>query len=218
MRRIILTVTALLALPLQSCCSLARLFCGPDKSEWVSARFDTPELTVRTFLEALRRDDPSVIYDCLSDPLRAHLGIDKGTTKMIWPKLRDEVPGLHLAGYATVPQSTRPGKDRAMVDLEVEGRLLPIELVRQCHWEVRYRRPNMTGPLANVDRGGQVANVADFVTITPSSKEDYSIVTLKCQKVITGSEDVPPEDILSVVLEHTWRIISIGNDPRMRAR
>lgn len=219
MRRIILTVTALLALPLQSCCSLARLFCGPDKSEWVSARFDTPELTVRTFLEALRRDDPGVVYDCLSGPLRAHLGINKGTTKLIWPKLREEVPGLHLAGYATVPLSTRLENGTAMVELEVEGRPVPIELMRESHWEVRYSRPGKTGSLANAQRGRQVANVADYVAVTPTSKYQTSIVTFTSPKFEhPGDYEIPPEDIQAVVLEQTWRIIGIGNDPRMRAQ
>lgn len=219
MRRIILTVTALLALPLQSCCSLTRLFCGPDKSEWVSVRFDTPELTVRTFLEALRRDDPGVVYQCLSEPLRNSLGVDQDTTTMIWPLLRDKIPGLHLAGYATVADATRSGADMASIDLDIEGQSLKLQLVRQCHWEVRYRREGVSGAKAIASVGGQVATAVDLLNITPVSDEPpMSIVALNGRRVLHYScETLAAANIEAIGLEHTWRIsafpgLDLGGD------
>ncbi|MFT4512223.1 MAG: hypothetical protein ACI91B_000911 [Planctomycetota bacterium] len=208
MRRIILTVTALLALPLQSCCSLARLFCGPDKSEWISVRFDSPEHTVRTFLEALRRDDPDVVYQCLSEPLRKRLGVDQDTTKLIWPLLREKVPGLHLAGYATVPNATRPSPNEAAIDLDIEGRPLMLQLVRQCHWEVRYRREGESGDQAIASVGGQVANAALLLNVEPVTDDPpMSIVALNGRRVLHYNYDtLPAANIEAIGLEHTWRI------------
>lgn len=208
MRRILLTVTALLCLPMQSCCSLARLFCGPDKSEWVSVRFDTPELAVRTFLEALRRDDPSVVYKCLSEPFRAELGIDQDTAVVIWPKLRDRYPGLHVAGYAEVPDAKRVGANAAVVDLEIEGQPFQVELIRQCQWQVRFRREGLTGPKAIGEFGKQAGNAADLLNVTPIMDDPpMSMVSLNGRRVIHyGVEELSADSIESIVLEHTWRI------------
>ena len=212
MRRISLTVVALLALPLQSCCSLARLFCGPDKSEWVSVSFETPELTVRTFLEALRRDDPSVIYKCLSDPFRAELGVDQATMKLIWPQVRDQYPGLHLAGYATVPTAVFDDKGTAIINLDVEGQAMQLQLIRQCHWEVRYRRPGARADIAIARVGGKVANPAAVLQVTPISDDPpTSIVALNGRRVAhSGFDELAIENIEAIGLEQTWRITSLG--------
>ncbi len=216
MRRISLTVVALLALPLQSCCSLARLFCGPDKSEWVSVSFETPELTVRTFLEALRRDDPSVIYDCLSEPFRAANGLDQDTMKLVWPQVRDQYPGLHLAGYATVPDAVQPDRNTAIIDLEVEGYAMQIQLLRQCHWQVRYRRAGETGSKAIADIGGQVANAAELLSVTPVTEDPpMSIVALNGRRVVHwGLDEVPAEDIETIGLKHTWQVTGLATSEK----
>ena len=205
MRRISLTVVALLALPLQSCCSLARLFCGPDKSEWVSVSFETPELTVRTFLEALRRDDPSVIYKCLSDPFRAELGVDQATMKLIWPQVRDQYP-----------DAVQPDRNTAIIDLEVEGYAMQIQLLRQCHWQVRYRRAGETGSKAIADIGGQVANAAELLSVTPVTEDPpMSIVALNGRRVVHwGLDEVPAEDIETIGLKHTWQVTGLATSEK----
>ena len=85
-------------LPTGGCCSFARFFCGPDKTPWVSVEFDAPESAVRTFLEALRRDDPDVLYLSLSDGYRQRLGIDLMAVNVAWERFREQNPGLHVAG------------------------------------------------------------------------------------------------------------------------
>jgi len=64
-----------LSVTLTGCCSISRAFCGPDTSAWISVDLSTPELAARTLLEALRRDEPEVVYDALSDELREELGV-----------------------------------------------------------------------------------------------------------------------------------------------
>ena len=130
-----------LSLPMTGCCSLARLFCGPDRSDWISVDYRTPELAVRTLLEAFRRDDPQIVYLSISNGFRKRLGVDALTAELAWPKIREQNPGLHLAGYAEVPTPTLRGLDRADVVLDIEGNRVELRLVRQSYWEVRYRRP-----------------------------------------------------------------------------
>ena len=75
-----LLALALLAAPIATssgCCTMARLFCGPDRTPWISIDFRSPEHTTRTLLEALRRDDAEVVYACLSDAYRRRLRVDQ---------------------------------------------------------------------------------------------------------------------------------------------
>src|SRR5688572_13889449 len=103
-----------LVLPLSGCCSLARFFCGPDTTPWVSVRFETPRLAVMTLLEALRRDDPEIVYVSFSQRYQRHHAIDVTTFKILWPRIREENQGLlFLAGYAQVPEPSRLGPDHA---------------------------------------------------------------------------------------------------------
>ena len=139
-----LPLFVLLLLPLSGCCAMARFFCGPDTTPWVSVRFETPRLAVQTLLEALRRDDPEIVCLSCSVAYRKQLGFDFMTAPVAWPRIREQNPAMHLAGYAEVPEPTRIGADRAQVTIDVEGYQIGIKLVRECWREVRYVRPNGT--------------------------------------------------------------------------
>lgn len=112
--------------------------CGPDRSPWISQRFDTPQLAAQTLFEAIRRDDPDTVYLCLSQGYRRRHRLDGLTVAVFWARFREQNPGLHVAGYATVPAAARTGRDRAHVTVEVEGRLVDIDLERQAYREVRW--------------------------------------------------------------------------------
>ena len=138
----LLTVLALL--PANSgCCSLSRIFCGPDQSEWVSVSYDSPEATLATLLEAVRRENPTQVYFCLSRSYLRELGGDGLAMNLVYPRMLDQFSYLHLLGYAKIPpqpSSTSPGA--ATYDLVVQGQKLRIDLVRQTYWVVRYRDAN----------------------------------------------------------------------------
>jgi hypothetical protein len=215
MRRFSLLVLAATALPLTGCCSLARLFCGPDQSPWVSVDFRSPELAVRTFLEALRRDNATVAYECLSGRFRESLGIDESMTRLIWPKIREQNPGLHLAGYADVaaPTIDPENLDRAGVLLNVEGTEIGIHLVRQCHWEVRYRRPGDEIPaeVRNASVGRPVEDIGSLLKVELTGEEsEISDVILKPLRVPHSNIDkIPLANISFAGVERTWRIDSV---------
>jgi hypothetical protein len=96
----------------------------------------------------------------------------------------------------------------ASIDLDIEGQSLKLQLVRQCHWEVRYRREGVSGAKAMASVGGQVATAVDLLNITPVSDEPpMSIVALNGRRVLHYScETLAAANIEAIGLEHTWRI------------
>ncbi|MCA9300444.1 MAG: hypothetical protein KDA28_15340, partial [Phycisphaerales bacterium] len=98
----ILAVLAI-CLPTGACCNLARYFCGPDDSEWVSERFDTPDHAIRTFREAVRRADTSVIARCWSKGFRRRTGLVGSVESAIaWERVQEQFSGVHVLGYAEI--------------------------------------------------------------------------------------------------------------------
>jgi hypothetical protein len=137
-----LLCAALLPLCLHGgCCSLARLFCGPDKSPWVSVGYATPEQTLATFLEAIRRDDVTEVYWCLSDAYKKAKGLPSLVDAAVfWEKLRKEIPYLHLLGEVPIPGQPLAAQDQAVTyELDVDGSPLRIVLARVHFLEIVYR-------------------------------------------------------------------------------
>jgi len=211
MRRLYLTLLAACTLPLSSCCTVARLFCGPDTSEWVSVDYSSPELAVRTFLEALRRDNATVTYQSLSDRYRAKLGLDEAMARLAWPKIREQNPGLHLAGYAEVPDASfdPDNIDLATMELDVEGNKIRLRLRRQCQWSVRYRRPgNVPAAARNAETGYPVTDIASIIEVRPVADDvEESNVLIKPLFVPHPRVfEIPPSHIDFAGVEQTWRI------------
>ena len=119
---------------------MARLFCGPDRTSWVPIAYDSPSATLATFLEAVRRDDPAKIYQCLAASFVKQHGLDGLVVNAAWERLRNEVTGLHLLGYAEVPKAPLRADDGGVTyEVTVEGVILRLDLVRQSFWELHYR-------------------------------------------------------------------------------
>ena len=177
----------LLLLPLSGCCTLARFFCGPDTTPWVSVRFETPRLAVMTLLEALRRDDPEIVCLSFSQEYRKRLKMDVLTVGLVWPRVREENPGLHVAGYAEVPEPTRIGADRAHVTIDVAGHQVEIELVRECWWELRYVRPDGTPG----EPGEIVSSFDGLARIEPVDDRDHDRSRLVLRPLPFDHEGLP---------------------------
>ncbi|MBL8732929.1 MAG: hypothetical protein JNN13_11220 [Planctomycetes bacterium] len=193
----------LLAVPQAGCCSLARLFCGPDRTPWVPVSFETPEHTVRTLLEALRRDDPEVLYQCLAQEYCRQKGLDSVAVTVAWQQIRQENPGLHVAGYATVPAATRLDDDHAVVRLDVEGQALEVSLVRESRWRVRYRRDDGTAG----DQGEPLATFAGQLDLQPLDGVDKSKLVARPVTVPHfGLEQLPLAKLELFAFERLWKV------------
>ncbi len=118
---------------------MARLFCGPDRSTWVSESYETPSRTLATFMESLRRADRQTLLRCLSEPLKAREGgIGTLGIEVIWDRLSKQTVGIHLLGTANVEGPTHLDEGRVAYILRVSGHALRVELLRQTYWECRW--------------------------------------------------------------------------------
>ncbi|MFN6195445.1 MAG: hypothetical protein ACK5BN_16675 [Planctomycetota bacterium] len=191
------------ALPLAGCCTIARGLCGPDRTPWIQIDFATPESAARTFLEALRRDDPEVVYRCLSHECRKRLGIDGLAAQLAWTEVRRQYPYLHVAGYAAVPAAERRGADRARLRLDVEGRVVEVDLVRQAKWEVRYRRAD--GSL--YEPGALLADAATVAAIAADPADERSTLQLQPLRFRhDGLDAVALDDVEFAGMVRDWKI------------
>ena len=197
--------SVLLLLPLSGCCAMARFFCGPDTTPWVSVRFETPRLAVMTLLEALRRDDPEIACLSFSLDYRRRLGVDMLTVVALWEQIREQNPGLHVAGYAEVPEPTRINADQAQVTIDVYGKQIEIQLVRESWWEVRYVRPNGTAG----DDSEPVASFNGLALVERIDDPDHDRSRLVLRPLVFDHEGLPSVslgDIEHAALTRKWKV------------
>lgn len=204
-----LLVAAPLLLSLSSCCTLSRLFCGPDDSRWVSIAHDTPEATVATLLEAIRRDAPEIVVGCLSAALRRQNGLDSVTAQLAWEQLEQQVPGLHLAGYAKIPPPESHTRGSARFVIDVEGHRLRIDLVQESFREIVYERPGgmpagrSLVPLASWSGMARV----EWIDDPDFDKSRLTIEPLEFEH--EGLDAVPLDAIRRAGLIRLWRVAAL---------
>ncbi len=203
MRPSVILLLFALSLSAGGCCSVARFFCGADRTPWVSVDYATPELAVKTLLEALRRDEPEIVYLSLSDDYRNRLGLDAAVVSLAWTKLREQNPGLHVAGYAEVPAATHHDADHATIELSIEGRALTVDVVRQLKREVRFRRPNGTP----AEPGQRLTTLVGIAEVAADDTDEVSTVRLVPWTFRhDGLDSVPLAAIEFVGIEQQWKI------------
>ncbi len=191
-----------LALPHAGCCGVARWLCGPDASDWVSVSFLTSDEAVRTFLEAIRRDQPDVVSLSLSQDFKARNRLDGMTARLAFQQLKEQNPGLHVAGYATVPPSEDLGPTRRGYRLEVHGYDLELEVVRTAYWSVTYERERGRG-----EAGAYVGSLQETVTI--ETAEDGTGQVLRLAPLtfpLVGFEAIRPEQVIRAEAGHEWKV------------
>jgi hypothetical protein len=131
------------------CCSLARLFCGPDTSDWEQIAYDTPPQTVATLLAALRRDNIEQVRRCLTERYQDELGITSLSAQLVHNQLHRDLPYLYMVGYAPVPQQPTSSSDRGCsFEIEANGKQVRLDLVRQSYTRILYEEPPPPGETA----------------------------------------------------------------------
>jgi hypothetical protein len=124
------------------CCSLARLFCGPDTSGWEQIAYDTPTQTLATFLAALRRDNFEQVRRSLTERYQDELGISSAAVQLVREQMHRDLPYLYMVGYAKVPQQPTTSSDRGCsFEIEANGKQVRLDLVRQSYTRVVYEAP-----------------------------------------------------------------------------
>lgn len=210
LRLFAILLAAVLLLPFSGCCAMARAFCGPDKSPWVPQAYDTPQATLTTFLEALRRDNPDQVLRCLAESFKQQHGLNSLAINVAWQQLHAELPYLHMAGYVSIPsQPSNEGRNTCSFELMVDGKPLRIDLGRQSYLQVIYRLPD--GSL--VDGGRQLSGDA-FATAFMLSAQGFdddsnpqSSIALRPIVFAHPRYDVlPAERLARVTLGSEWKI------------
>jgi hypothetical protein len=214
MRTAATTLAMLAALPLAGCCTMARFFCGPDRTPWVSVDYSTPEATVRTLLEALRREVPEIVYECLADAYAQQLGVDQMTVQLAWPRIVEQNPGLHVAGYAEVPMAQRTGPDTATVELAIEGRPVTIELVRQARWQARFEAlvesPDAPPRWLAIERAKALPSWAAALQLAPADEMRSTLAVPPTEVRHDGIDELTAAQVTAFGLQRLWKVRALG--------
>lgn len=201
-----LLLTALLA-PCSGCCSLASLFCGPDRSRWVEPDFRTPEASIATFREALRREHGTFLFESLAEEWKRRHGIAGAIEfEVLMRKLKEQVPHLHMLGEAEVEPFVVIDPDRLRTCLVRSGYRVRVELVRQRYYEVRYR----LGDLSETP-GSYVTSFGPLMAV---DRDDVGAATVRLR--LTGvplPEGVEVEQVEAAGIGTQWKVSVIEPEP-----
>ncbi|MBK8101269.1 MAG: hypothetical protein IPK26_29660 [Planctomycetes bacterium] len=206
-RTLVSALLLLSVLPAGGCCTLSRLFCGPDSSPWVPIAFGTPQQAMTTFLEAIRRDDVAVAYQCLAEEFKQQQGVDGLGVAFAWEQVKNRTTGLHLLGYADPGQPLPIDPSRCRFEFSVHGVQLRVALVRQNYWDVRYRRPDGSQGTT----GAYVSSLHGLLhATTPDNQQDRSRLTFEPVAFDhDGMATATVEQIDAVAFGRDWKIASI---------
>lgn len=141
------SLIAMLSLPvmlsMQGCCTLFGVFgCGTG-IPITEVSWDSPRRALTTMLTAIRASDSKVIYESLSEGFKKANGVDGLGFAVAWEKLRDQIPGLHLAGDAEVVEhgpmrdpAGNPIEGSRRYLLDAHGYRFEVEFGSFAYWDV----------------------------------------------------------------------------------
>ncbi len=96
----------------------------------------TPEAAFETFRVAFGADMPLLEYRCLSEEFRREQSLSYQTYRVARQKLIDANPLLALLAKAEVAESKVLGARRHRLIVEVAGRRLQVDLIRQDEFQI----------------------------------------------------------------------------------
>ena len=191
-----------LALASSGCCSMARFFCGPDRTPWVHVSYDTPQEALATFKEAVRREDTLVIFRSLSEDFKQRSGLTGWVeADLAWEEIREKVDGVHMLGYAEASEPKVVGHDRVALTLEISGYRIGLEFVRQAYWECRY--PGL------YEDGAPVDSLRNYVTITPDADAGTTDIVVQLKDLEIEHMDL--RKLVRFEVGSEWKLDHIDN-------
>lgn len=202
------TAAALALASLGGCCTIAGWFCGPDRSRWVSQRYETPDAALTTFLEAIRRDRPDVVCESLSERAKQNYGL-AGVLEcaVAWERMKAEVPGLHLAGDAERSELEVESDGRRRCELHAAGgNHITVLLREQPYWELTW-----LGRDGDLRRAGRFVSESEFRALLAVGGDLEVTVDARVTDELLPT--LEPARIRSLQLGHEWKIDDIEGLP-----
>jgi hypothetical protein len=187
---------------LASCCPLAQYLCGPDRSRWVSESHETHAAAVATFLEAVRRDNVAAIYRSLSEDFKRRNVPGILEAHLAWQTIKARQSGVHLLGSARSRGWMRRSEDRVRYELEIHGRKVWLDVVRQPYVTVAFESDGPPEP-----RGAYVTDLTPYVGLRPSSSGTTVTITIPD---VDLPDDLDPAAIRRVAAGVEWKIDDIA--------
>jgi len=189
------------ALSASGCCSLAAFFCGPDRTRWVAPDYREPDRALATFLEAVRRDRPDVVYESLSEQAKVRYGVPGVMeTTLAWERLKQEVSGLHLLGTATVTTLGPQPDGRVSFQLSVAGRSATAWVVEQPFWEVWWLGAD------GYDRAGRFVRRSDLAEMLVVQTEDEAVLDARVRDPKVMLPDLRKDQVRELRVGIMWKV------------
>jgi hypothetical protein len=203
-RQSLLASVVPLLLPLTGCCTFWGFFCGPDLSRWVNVSFASSNDCLNTLKEAIRRDRTDVIYLCLAEDLKEREQIGWLEFEVWWAKLKKQTPGLHLAGTAEHSLVDAQKDGHATYRLEIFGRRILVDLVRQAYTTLRYEHH---GEEVVLDE--YVSDLSNYVHSTNADGKTDATATLAGE----ARRPIPnPAAIRGLSVGYVWKVTGIQSE------
>jgi len=205
-----LALAALCTIP-GGCCSLARLWCGPDQSPWFDPGYATPQQAVTTVLEGVKRDRTQVLFESMTPELRAEMGLPTVMEEEIFrQRIGEEAPYLFMLGYADPGDPIMTAPDLARFEFDVEGRPVTLTFLRQPMRRVLLDLPFMQAEPVPVEDRLPGSTLAGAFTVR-TNRGEASIEAAQI-RLPTELAELPPEvqvqaaQILRVEYTLDWRL------------
>ncbi len=180
------------------------LFCGPDKSPWISVSYDTHRQALDTFREAARRDDSRVGFQCFSRSFKRRNGI-RGSFEfaVFWEKLKEQAP-IHLLGNAEVEGPTEERGGRVRYVLERAGYRIEVFLIEQIYTEIAYY---MDGEI--IEGGDYPRSLAPHVRVVRNAADETFTARIEVEAEV-DLEDLDLSKVHRAGVGRQWKIDHVG--------
>ena len=160
--------------------------------------FASPAIAFESFRAAVRCDDPTAAYRCLSEAMKERDEITVTKVLIWWEGTFKRNPFARLAGNAEIETIVYVDDRRSIVIATAYGQRRAVEFVRQEFFDVRVR-----GRAAPVD--DYVQSLAGMLRVDG----DALVARVRDPKL----QGVEPRDVVSATFGTEWKILRFSDAP-----
>jgi hypothetical protein len=184
---------------------MTALFCGPRKEPWPTVSYRTSDEALRTFQEAIAREDKDIIYKSLSEDLKRRWQIGRLEVEYAYEKIKEQVPGIHTVGLAKIVATPLQKPTVVEHELEVAFHRFRVKLKRHNYWNVL-----VAGEEGPIPHGDYVRTLSPTI-LQIRGGADTSAVQIRIQEV-----EIPHlrlDDVIEITVGREWKVDAFGPVP-----